>query len=123
MYMTDFAKRIVYWTPRALCIAFALFISIFSFDVFGGGRGFWTTALALLLHLIPTAVILAVLAISWRREWVGSVIFTLLGILYIVWAWGRLPWPAHIMVAGPLILIGILFWINWHNRKGALVQR
>jgi hypothetical protein len=45
---------------------FAVFISMFELDVFGAGYGFLNTIIALLMHLIPTVIILIVLAVSWR---------------------------------------------------------
>ncbi len=64
--MTTTSKRALFWIPRALCLVFAAFISIFALDVFGEGLRGWQTALALLMHLIPTFLILIVLAVSWR---------------------------------------------------------
>ncbi|HLE60293.1 MAG TPA: hypothetical protein VI700_02045, partial [Thermoanaerobaculaceae bacterium] len=94
------------------------FISIFAADVFGEGRGFWQTALALLMHLIPTFLIVAILVVSWRREWIGGILFIALGVLYIVWAWNR-PfgiWSTFLMIAGPPVLTGALFLLNWRYR-------
>jgi len=45
--MATTADRTVYWLPRLLSIAFILFLSLFSLDVFGEGYGFWNTLLAL----------------------------------------------------------------------------
>lgn len=114
--MSDPVKRLLFWTPRILCILFAVFISIFALDVFGGGYSFWETAVALLMHLIPTAIILLVLAVSWRWEWVGGVLFVALAILYAVMTWGQEDWLAYLLISGPLLLIGALFWINWCYR-------
>jgi hypothetical protein len=110
-------KRILFWTPRVLCLLFAAFISLFAFDVFGESRGFWQTVLALLMHLIPTAILLAVLAVSWRWEWVGGVLFPALGVFYLVTCWGRFHWSAYVVIAGPLFLVGALFLLNWRQRK------
>jgi len=109
-------KRLLFWAPRILCILFAVFVSLFALDVFGEDYGFWGTILALLMHLIPTGVILIVLAISWRWEWVGGVLFIALGVLYLVLAWGRLHWSAYLVISGPLFLVGVLFLINWLYR-------
>jgi hypothetical protein len=108
-------KRAVYWTPRVLCILFAVFISLFALDVFEG-KGFWETSVALLLHLVPTIIIVTVLVVSWRREWIGGILFIALGIFYVVWAWGRLHWAAYAFISGPLLLVGILFLLNWRHR-------
>ena len=113
--MTTIMKKTLYWTPRILCFLFALFISIFAFDVFEGNTGFWRTTLALLLHLIPTFVILIVLVISWRWEWVGGILFIVIGGLFIL-TFGGKPWLNYLILTGPLFLMGILFLLNWRYR-------
>jgi len=114
--MQPLRKRLLYWMPRILTIAFAIFISLFALDVFRAGRGFWEVTLALLIHLIPTAVVLGVLALSWQREWLGAISYIFLAILYIIQTWGRFPLSTYLIIAGPLILIGILFMLNWFLR-------
>jgi hypothetical protein len=104
--------RWLYWTPRILCLLFAIFISLFALDVFQEGQGFFRTLLALLIHLIPTAFILIVLAAAWRWEWVGALVYIALGIFYIIEVWGRFPWSTMAIISGPLFLIGILFLLN-----------
>jgi APA family basic amino acid/polyamine antiporter len=63
--MTEVSKKLLYWTPRGLCLAFALFLSLFAMDVFGEGLGFWRTLFALFMHLIPVFVVLLILALAW----------------------------------------------------------
>ncbi len=111
--MHDSLKRAIFWTPRALAIIFAVFISLFALDVFGGGRGFWPTVAALLIHLIPTYLVLIALAVAWRWEWVGAVLFAGLGVWYIVMAWGQFVWVTYAMISGPVFFIGVLFAIGW----------
>ena len=106
-------KRTVYWAPRILAIAFALFVSIFALDVFGEGQGFWRTLAALLIHLIPTYLVLIALAVAWRWEWVGAVLFVGLAIWYVVMSGGRQHWSAYLVISGSLLLLGGLFAANW----------
>ena len=73
-------------------------------------------ALALVMHLIPTAIVLVALAVAWRREWIGAVLFPLLAVLHLVMAWGRFDWSAYVVIEGPLLLLGALFLVNWLNR-------
>ena len=110
---------LLYWTPRVLCILYAAFISIFAADVFGGGAGFWRTAVALLIHLIPTFLLIAVLVVSWRREWIGGVLFIALAALWVTWAWNKpfFGWVPLLSIAGPLVVTGVLFLLNWRYRK------
>jgi len=114
--MTDGKKQLLFWTPRIIVILFALFVSLFAFDVFDEGRGFWDTTLALAMHLIPTAILLLFLAISWRWEWIGGLLFIAIGVFYVVWTWGRFPWVNYVIIAGIPVLVGVLFLLNWRYR-------
>jgi hypothetical protein len=109
--------QLLFWTPRILCLLFAAFLSVFALDVFEEGYGFWKTVLALLVHLIPTWLILIVLAFSWRREWVGAILFTALAALYPVLFWGRFVWYVYLLMSGPLFVVGGLFLVNWLFRR------
>jgi hypothetical protein len=110
--MEKSVRGVVFWMPRVLSILFALFISLFALDVFGAGYGFWETIVALLIHLVPTGMILIALAIAWRWEWIGGILFAALGAWYIIMAWGKFPWITYLLVAGPAFLIGALFLVN-----------
>jgi uncharacterized membrane protein len=114
------AKRLLFWSPRVLCIAFALFVSLFALDVFNEGLGWWKTILALSIHLIPTAFIVAVLVVSWRWEWVGGILFIAVGILYLTRAWHHPSWI--VVMSGPLFLVGALFLLNWSKRAEIRAQ-
>ena len=78
---------------------------------------------ALLLHLVPTYIVVIALVIAWRREWVGAVVFNALAVSYVVWAWGRFPFGAYLSVSGPLVLVGVLFLFNWTYRAQLLARR
>jgi len=115
--MNDNMKKLLYWTPRILCILFAMFLSLFSFDVFNEGHGFLETILALFMHLIPVYIVLLVLAVAWRWEWVGAVLFIGMALFYLASTWGRFHWSAYVMISGTAALVGILFLINWIYRE------
>ena len=66
--MTQFSRRTLFWTPRALSILFIAFLSMFALDVFGEGLSFWQTLLALTMHLIPSFILIAALVLAWRWE-------------------------------------------------------
>ena len=46
----------------------------------------------------------------------GALLFTALGLLYLVAMGGRSPWATYLLIAGPLFLIAILFLIDWLYR-------
>jgi hypothetical protein len=112
--MNPILRRLLFWAPRVLCVLFIVFVSMFALDVFGEGRGFWRTLLALLIHLIPTGVLVLILAVTWRWEWVGGILFPALGALYMLG--GRVHWSAYVMLSGPLFLLGALFLLGWIYR-------
>jgi hypothetical protein len=109
--------QLLYWSPRVICIIFSVFTMLFSLDVFQEAKGFWETALAFLMHNIPTFLMVIILVVTWRREWFGGVLFSLLGFIYIAWAWGKFPIGTYVIISGPLFLTGILFLLNWKYRK------
>ena len=114
--MNPNVKRALFWAPRMLCILFALFLSLFAFDVFGEGVGLWEAILAFLIHLTPVYLVVIVLAISWKREWLGAALFAALAVLYAALTRGREHWSAYLLISGPLLLLAALFWLNWKRR-------
>lgn len=110
-------NQFIFWTPRVVSIAFIAFLGLFAADVFGQGYGLLKTVGALLMHLIPNFVLLIVLIVSWKREWVAAIFYPALGLVYLVWAWGRFDWQAYLFISGPLFLTGLLFLLGWQDRK------
>jgi hypothetical protein len=116
--MKPATRQLLFWSPRVLTILFALFLSLFALDVFDEGYGLWGTVVALFMHLIPTTgLVLVVLALSWRWEWVGAVLFVALGLFYAYFAVGRGHPEWTVVISGPLFLLGGLFLLNWLKRK------
>jgi thiol:disulfide interchange protein len=114
--MKEPVRRLLFWSPRVLCIGFALFVSLFALDVFSEGLGFWKTILALSIHLVPTAFIVVVLAVSWRWEWVGGILYIAAGIFYLIEIRNRHHPDWVVVISGPLFLVGALFLLNWLKR-------
>ena len=72
------------WIPRVLTIFFILFISIFALDVFEGDASVIEKIGGLLIHLIPSFVLVAVLIVFWKRPLVSGILFILAGILFTI---------------------------------------
>jgi hypothetical protein len=100
------------WIPRIICILFIAAISLFACDAFGNDTGFWKTLLALLVHLLPTFSMIFLLYLSWKRAWIGGIVFILAGIAFIFWKGVMYP-----VVFIPLFLVGVLFLLRWFFRK------
>jgi hypothetical protein len=112
--MTPAATRLLFWTPRVLGIAYVIFISLFALDVFAEHAGFVDTAIALALHLIPSAVAAAALLVAWRWEGAGALFYAVAAVAYMFMA-RRLDWI--LVISGPLIVVAILFLMNQLYRR------
>jgi len=110
--MSPSIKRSVFWFPRIAGILFVVFISLFSLDVFETGQGFWETAAALFMHLLIPIALAAGVALAWRWEWVGAVIFCSFCLWYVLTMGGTFP----ILWFAPL-LIGLSWAIGWKYRE------
>ena len=93
-------KKIFYWLPRVLSILFIIFISLFALDVFEEPQWF----LALIIHLIPSYILIAITIVAWKNEKAGGILFLLAGIALMF-----LARSGALIVAAPPLVIGILF--------------
>ena len=124
-------EMITLWSPRILCIGAILFVSMFALDSFQIGMPFGQQLLTFFMNLIPTYVLLLVLAVAWKWPLIGGILFTIAGIVMSpfvytmnyhrtnsVWA----SITVVLMITIPFIVVGILFIMskmlkkNKHNR-------
>ncbi len=64
--------------------------------------------IAIIESFIPL-IILAAAIVAWGNPKPGGFFFILLGLIYIICAWGVMELKVYVFVAGPLILTGLLF--------------
>jgi hypothetical protein len=123
------SSKVLYWTPRILCILAILFVSLFALDSFSSERTFWQNTAAFLMHLIPSFVLLAVLIISWKWEKIGGIILTIIGLAWTVFVFILNYKRTHsvatslliiLMLALPFVLAGILFILSYYRKKKEL---
>jgi len=115
----------IYWTPRILSIIFILFIAMFSLDVFSMEASFGQIMLGLLIHNIPTFILIIILVFAWKYELVGGIAFIFAGLAYIVltlrtafingFQWYYLAWI--LQISGIAFIIGALWIVNWYKKK------
>ena len=108
-------SRLLLWIPRLLSILLILFLSIFAFDVFTEYTDFRPLLKALLIHLIPSFILMIAVILAWKWEWIGAVVFIGAGLLYLFTALHRLDWV--LLISGPLFIVGILYLLGWLWRK------
>jgi hypothetical protein len=102
--------KILYWIPRVVGILAILFISSFALDVFQEGTPSTQMLLGLAVHLIPSAVLAALLAVAWRYEIVGGLFFVAISFVPFFLLSNQV-WVNAILCA-PLLLTGILFFAS-----------
>ena len=109
------SDALVRWAPRIVGILLCLFLSLFALDAFGRGRPLAQALPDFLVHLTPMLVLLAVIALSWRWEWIGAVVFIGLAVAYSYMARRSATWVLGVGV--PLLLVGMLFLLSWTHRR------
>lgn len=110
-------NNVVYWSPRILTILFILFVSLFALDSFSSEKTIAENIAAFFIHLVPSFFLILLLLVAWRYDWIGTIAFAALGILYIAKSWDRFPFITYLTISGPLFLISILFLISWIKRN------
>lgn len=118
-------NKFIYWAPRILSILFILFLTLFSLDIFDGCSGFFDCFLGLFMHNISSIVLIVLLIVAWKHEWVGGITFIVGGLLYVCltlrtilangFQWYYLAWIFQI--SGIAFIIGALWFWNWKARK------
>ena len=116
-------SKLLYWLPRLLSIAFILFVSLFALDALNEG-----SAVSFLTHLIPSGILILVLIVAWRYEWVGALCFAG-GAAHYLWkvlprtdlsVLVKLNWVG--VIAAPALLIAALFWAGWLQKSRPAIQ-
>lgn len=118
--------KILHWTPRIICILAILFISMFAADSFAPELTFWQQMGGFMMHLIPSFILIALLIVAWKWEYIG-------GIIFIVIALGLSPFVFMLnynrnhsvgmslgiilAITFPFVLVGILFIISHFMKK------
>jgi hypothetical protein len=119
--------QLFHWLPRIICILAILFVSMFALDAFAPGLTIWQQLGAFLIHLLPSFVLLLFLVIAWKWEYLGGIIFTLIGL-------GLSPFIFNLnhtrnnftvgaslgvvmMITFPFVVVGILFIISHILKK------
>jgi len=106
-------RYLVEWTPRVALFLFAAFISVFALDVFVEGRGFWETAAALFMHLIPTIGLLLAALLAWRWPSVGAVTLAAWSAWYVATFCCAFSWTVYLGLAGGPLALALLFVLDW----------
>jgi hypothetical protein len=116
--MATTSARLLLWSPRILGIAVSLFIGLFALDAFSHDKTLVQALPDFLIHLIPALVLLALVGMSFRREWIGGIAFIGLAVVYattMALPRGHVDWV--FVISGPLLIVGALFLWSWFHHS------
>ena len=93
----------------SIAILYAFTLLVFAADVFIKEQSISQTVSDLFMHLIPTALMLLFVVVGYKKPLVGAIIFAVMAVAYIITGWTGMHWTAHVLIAGPLIVISFLY--------------
>ena len=85
-----------------------IFFALFSLDVFEGENGFWEILGDLLMHNIPSFVMILILVIAWKQENIGGILLMISALGFGIFLFFRM----NTFMYGTLIMLGIPFLIG-----------
>ena len=121
--------RLFHWLPRIICILAILFISLFAADAFAPGLTIWQQLGAFFIHLIPSFILLVFLILAWKWEFIGGVIFMVIGLAFSPFIFilnynrNHSIWLSLVIILTitiPFVVVGILFLISHRLKKKSL---
>jgi len=119
--------KVFHWLPRVICILAVLFISMFAADAFAPELTIWQQLGGFLIHLIPSFILIAILIIAWKWEYIGGIIFAIIGLGMSPFVFMLNYQRNHfsigaslgiiLMITFPFVVVGALFIISHYMKK------
>jgi hypothetical protein len=99
---------------------------MFALDSFNPERTIWQQIGDFLMHLIPSFVLIALLIIAWKWEFIGGIIFALIGLGFSPFIFMHNYKMNHsvsmslttvLIINIPFVIVGVLFIISHYRKK------
>ena len=124
--------KVFHWLPRIICILAILFVSLFAADAFSPELTIGQQLFAFIMHLIPSFILLAFLLVAWKWEYVGGIIFIIIGLGLSPFVfmhnyqmnssiWMSLGVILSITI--PFAIVGVLFMVSHFLKKKNLPKK
>lgn len=104
--------NVIYWVPRVLSVLVIVFFSIFALDVFIPGKTIGYYMEGLIIHLLPNLILAVLLAIAWKWEKIGGLLFMAAAILTVFIFDTYIAFPNFFFISFPIFVIGGLFVVH-----------
>ncbi len=121
--------KVFHWLPRIICILAILFVSLFATDAFSPELTIWQQLGAFIIHLIPSFILLAFLIVAWKWEYIGGIIFTIIGlglspfVFVHNYEMNHSVWMSLgiiLAITIPFVIVGVLFIWNHKMKKRSI---
>jgi hypothetical protein len=66
-------------------------------------------------HLLWPGIALLMTLLAWKNHRLGTWLFTLAGIGYILMAWDRFPFSVYVLITGPFFLTSLFHGLTWRS--------
>jgi hypothetical protein len=109
--------ELTHWAPRIAGLGLAGFLGLFALDSLSNPQGILETAIAVIMGLLPALGVLAVVIIGWKHPGIAAVLFAVFAVMYSASALSHPGWI--LLIAGPLVLVAILFLLSWRALQKA----
>jgi hypothetical protein len=99
---------------------------MFALDAFNPERTIWQQIGDFLMHLIPSFVLIALLIIAWKWEFIGGIIFIIIGVgmspiifmhnykmNHSIW----MSLTTILIITIPFVIVGVLFIVSHYRKK------
>jgi hypothetical protein len=99
---------------------------MFALDAFSPELTIWKQIGGFLMHLIPSFVLLAFLLVAWKWEFIGGIIFVVIGLGFSPFIFihnyrmNQSVWMSLttiLFITMPFVIVGILFIIGHYQKK------
>ncbi|MBT8301374.1 MAG: hypothetical protein KJO63_08600 [Maribacter sp.] len=123
--------KVFHWLPRISCILVILFISMFALDAFNPEKTIWQQLVAFSIHLIPSFILLIFLIIAWKWEYIGGLIFIIIGLGLSPFIFMHnykmnqsigMSLGIIMAITIPFAIVGILFILSHFQKKKNLLK-
>jgi len=118
--------KVFHWLPRIICILAILFVSVFALDAFSPELTIRQQLGAFIIHLIPSFILLAFLIIAWKWEYIGGIIFIIIGLGLSPFVFMRnykmndsiwMSLGIILSITIPFVIVGVLFIVSYFLKK------
>lgn len=111
-----FVMTSIFLLPRILSVLFVCLLSLFALDIFSSYQGV-ALLIPLLMHLLPTFILLGVIIVAWKFELVGAITFLGFAIFYVFSVGLERHWSWYTAISLPSAIIGIFYLISWYEKR------